>query len=91
MTFGSVWLDAIPWIGGVLATLLCLHLLATWMEGRGWIVYRHPARRGYGAAVSNAMAEFDALLNPAAEHRVVEERHQEETRSVVAATEPEEE
>ena len=32
-----------------------------WMEDRGWINYRKPAKRGHGAAVSNAMAEFEAL------------------------------
>jgi hypothetical protein len=91
MTVASAWLDALPWIGGGLAVLFCLHLLASWMEKRGWIIYRQPAKRGYGVAVSNAMAEFDAVLNPAAEHRIAEERHQAETRWDIASTEPEEE
>jgi hypothetical protein len=88
---GNTWLSALPWIGGLLAVLLCIHLLATWMEDRGWINYRKPAKRGYGAAVSNAMAEFDALINPAAEHRMAEERYQDETRSIISSQEPEEE
>jgi hypothetical protein len=33
-----------------------------------------PARRGYGVALGIAMAEFEILLNPAAEHRVEEVR-----------------
>jgi len=76
------------WIATVLAVLLVLHLLGVWMERRGWIYYRKPGRRhGYGAAISNAMAEFDAVLNPASEHRVVEERHLDAMRSVVDISE----
>jgi hypothetical protein len=33
-----------------------------------------PARRGYGVALGNAMAEFEILLSPAAEHRIEEQR-----------------
>jgi hypothetical protein len=33
-----------------------------------------PVRKGYGVALGNAMAEFEILLNPAAEHRVEEQR-----------------
>ena len=33
-----------------------------------------PARKGYGVALGNAMAEFEVLLNPAAEHRIEEQR-----------------
>lgn len=31
-------------------------------------------RKGYGVALGNAMAEFEILLNPAAEHRIEEQR-----------------
>jgi hypothetical protein len=31
-------------------------------------------RKGYGVALGNAMAEFEILLNPAAEHWVEEQR-----------------
>ena len=31
-------------------------------------------RKGYGVALGNAMAEFEVLLNPAAEHRIEEQR-----------------
>jgi hypothetical protein len=75
------------WIATVLAVLLVIHLIAVRMEKRGWIHYRKPARHGYGAALSNAMAEFDSVLNPAAEHRVVEERHQDAMRYVVEISE----
>jgi hypothetical protein len=34
-------------------------------------------RKGYGVALGNAMAEFEILLNPAAEHRVEEQRRME--------------
>jgi len=71
------------WIATLLAVLLVIHLLAVWMERRGWIYYRKTGRRSYGVAVSNAMAEFDAVLNPASEHRVVEERHQDAMRYVI--------
>jgi hypothetical protein len=92
MTLGvAPWIEAIPWLLGSLAVLLAFHLLAVWMEDRGWINYRKPGRRGYGPAVSNAMAEFEAVLNPAAEHRIVEERHQVGMRVVVDGMEPLEE
>lgn len=76
------------WIATVLAILFVLHLLAMWMERRGWIYYqKSPKRHGYGVALSNAMAEFDAVLNPAAEHRIIEERHQDAIRVVVDISE----
>ncbi|MEX2651459.1 MAG: hypothetical protein WD473_03295 [Acidimicrobiia bacterium] len=76
------------WIATVLAVLLVFHLIGVWMERRGWIYYRKPGRRhGYGMALSNAMAEFDAVLNPASEHRVIEERHQDAMRYVVEISE----
>lgn len=64
------------WIGGLLILLVVLHLLASWAEGRGWIIYRTsaPGRRGRGVALSNAMAELEVLLSPASEHRIEEER-----------------
>ena len=34
-------------------------------------------RKGYGTALGNAMAEFEVLLNPAAEHRIEEQRRME--------------
>ncbi len=74
---------SIRWIATVLAVLLIIHLIAVWMERRGWIYYRKTGRRSYGVAVSNAMAEFDAVLNPASEHRVIEERHQDAMRYVI--------
>jgi hypothetical protein len=37
-----------------------------------------PPRKGYGVALGNAMAEFEAVLNPAAEHRIVEVRRLDE-------------
>jgi hypothetical protein len=73
----------IAWIGGVLAVLLLLHLLASWAEKKGWIYYRRGGGKGTGVAFSNALAEFEALLNPAAEHRIVEEQSQEILRSEI--------
>lgn len=63
-------------IGLVLAVLLLLHLLASWAERKGWIIYRSGGSKGRGVALANALAEFEALLNPAAEHRIEEERSQ---------------
>ncbi len=77
------------WIATVLAVLLVIHVLAVWMERRGWIYYRKTGRRSYGVAVSNAMAEFDAVLNPASEHRVIEEHHQDAMRYVIDISEVE--
>lgn len=73
----------VTWIGAVLAVLLLLHLLASWAEKKGWIYYRRGAGKGTGVALSNALAEFEAVLNPAAEHRIVEEQSQEILRSEI--------
>jgi hypothetical protein len=73
----------VTWIGAVLVVLLLLHLLASWAEKKGWIYYRRGGGKGRGVALSNALAEFEALLNPAAEHRIVEEQSQEILRSEI--------
>jgi hypothetical protein len=69
-------LDTVIWIGGLLVLLALLHLLASWAESRGWVIYRRsrPGSRGRGVALSNAMAELEVLLSPASEHRIEEER-----------------
>jgi hypothetical protein len=69
-------LDTVIWIGGLVVSLVILHLLASWAESRGWIIYRRspPGSRGRGVALSNAMAELEVLLSPASEHRIEEER-----------------
>jgi len=58
------------------AGCLAIHLLALWAERRGWIYYRNDQSKGRGVALSNALAEFEVLLNPAAEHRIEEQRSQ---------------
>lgn len=74
------------WLAGVLAAGLVIRLVASWAEDRGWVHYRRPGRGGGGAALSNAMAEFDAVLNPAAEHRLEEQRSQQVIREETAQT-----
>jgi predicted transcriptional regulator len=61
---------------GVFVALLTIHVAASWAERRGWIYYRSDRGKGRGVALSNALAEFEVLLNPAAEHRIEEERSQ---------------
>lgn len=56
------------WVGGIVAGLLVLHLLASYAEAKGWICYRQGSGRGTSAAISNALAEFEAIIDPAAEH-----------------------
>jgi hypothetical protein len=73
----------IAWIVGVLAALVVLHFIASWAEGKGWIFYRREAGKGTGAALSNAVAEFEALLSPAAEYRILEEQSQAMLRSEI--------
>lgn len=73
----------ISWIGGILGVLFLLHLLASWLEKKGWIYYRREGGKGASAAMSNALAEFEAVLNPAAEHRIVEEQSQAILRSEI--------
>lgn len=60
------------WVGGIVVGAYLIHLLAAWAESRGWIYYR--SSRGGSAALSNAISEFEAVINPAAEHRLQEER-----------------
>ncbi len=57
----------------IAAVLLILHLAMTWAEGKGWVYYRKG--RGSGVALGNAMAEMEALVNPAIEHRIEFEEH----------------
>ena len=77
--------EAVIWIGGVVATLLILHFLASWAEGRGWVLYRRsaPGIRGRGVALSIALSELEVLLNPALEHRVEEEQRERISRDEV--------
>lgn len=67
---------SLAWIGGILAILLVLHIAASWAERKGWICYRSESGKGRGVALSNALFEFETLVNPAAEHRIEEERSQ---------------
>ncbi|HEX2152723.1 MAG TPA: hypothetical protein VHL52_01945 [Acidimicrobiia bacterium] len=62
------------WIGALIVGLLISHALASWAESKGWIYYRTQSKGGRGAALSNAMAEFEAVVNPAVEHTIEEER-----------------
>ena len=48
-------------------------------------------KRGYGVALGNAMAEFEAVLNPAAEHRIVEMRSLEQIADINWSGETDEE
>lgn len=52
-------------VGGMVAGAYLIHLLAGWAESRGWIYYRFFRGRG-SAALSNAMSEFEAVIDPAA-------------------------
>ena len=61
------------WVGGIVVGAYLIHLLAVWAESRGWIYYRS-SRGGGSAALSNAMSEFEAVINPAVEHQLEEER-----------------
>lgn len=63
-------------VAGILAIGFVIHLVASWAEDRGWIHYRDPAGVEEAAALSNAMAEFEAVLNSAADHRLEEQRSQ---------------
>src|SRR5690606_17624316 len=61
------------WVGGIVVGAYLIHRLAVWAESRGWIYYRSSRGRG-SAALSNAMSEFEAVINPAVEHHLEEER-----------------
>lgn len=55
-------------IAAVVVAVYTLHLIATWMESRGWIYYRK--MRGRSGSLSNAFGEVHALLEPARRHEV---------------------
>jgi hypothetical protein len=78
------------WIGGLLAVLLLIHVLASFLESRGWIYYRKSGPRGYGSALATAMSEFEALIDPGAQHQIEERRHQGGTRLVTTNSEGDE-
>ena len=52
----------LAWVAGIVVALFALHLLALWMERRGWIYYvkRQPSASAVGAAV----LEVQSLLQP---------------------------
>jgi hypothetical protein len=62
------------------AGLFVLHLLALWMERRGWIFYKHT--RPSSTAVGNAFLEVQKLVEPSRqaqiEQRTGEKREEDE-------------
>lgn len=61
-----------PWpatLALALVGLLALDRLLRWMEGRGWIYYR--LRRPSGSGALDALAEFQAMLQPNARQVVI--------------------
>ena len=47
----------------VLVGLFLIDRFGLWMEGKGWLYYRHKKPSG---GIGNALQEFNALLNPSA-------------------------
>jgi hypothetical protein len=68
------------------AALYGLHLLAVWAERRGYIYYRE--RRGSSGALSSAVLEVQALLEPAKRH-VLEEKKRDAVESEDSGGPPE--
>lgn len=48
-------------IGIYLVDKICL-----WLEGKGWLYYRHEKPRG--GVIGNSLLELHAILNPATHH-----------------------
>lgn len=61
------------WGLAVAALLLALHRVALWAERRGWIYYR---KHGTSAAISGAVLEAQALLEPSHRHAREEQTRQ---------------
>jgi hypothetical protein len=55
----------------LIAVLFCIHRIAVWAEGRGWIYYRK--RQGSSGALGNALLELQTIFEPSKQH-VIEER-----------------
>lgn len=66
------------WVAGIAAALFALHLLALWMERRGWIYY--VKKQGSGGATGNAFLEIQSLLQPETRH-VLEMRQEQRVKS----------
>jgi hypothetical protein len=56
----------LAWIAGIVAALFALHLLALWMERRGWIYY--VKKQPSASAVGTAVLEIQSLLQPEKKH-----------------------
>jgi hypothetical protein len=63
------------WILGIAAALFALHLLALWMERRGWLYY--VKKQGSGGGAGNALLEIQSILQPQVKNiiQVRRERH----------------
>ncbi len=58
----------LAWIAGIAVALFALHLLALWMERRGWIYY--VKKQPSASAVGSAVLEIQSLLQPEKKHVV---------------------
>jgi len=50
------------WILGVVVAVYLLHRLALWMEGRGWMYYKH--KQAARSTLGNAFLEVQSLVDP---------------------------
>lgn len=51
-----------------LASLVCLHLFALWMERKGWIYYWH--KQGSSSSRGNAFLEIQSIFEASKKHVV---------------------
>ena len=53
----GAWYAFLWWIGGLLAILLLIHLLASFMESKGWIYYRKSGPGGTRQVTTDAVGD----------------------------------
>jgi hypothetical protein len=63
-------------IGVGIVSLGCTtHSLLSWMDRRGWILYRSSTKKPLTTRIGNALMEWEQFYNPAIEHVIEYRRH----------------
>lgn len=73
------------WIVGSVVVIFLVHVVALWMEGKGWIYYRH--KRASSSALGNAFLEVQTLVDPG-KRLVLEAKREEHTEEAESGEPP---
>lgn len=73
------------WVVVAVAAMFLLHRVALWMEGKGWIYYKH--NQASSSALGNAFLEVQTLVDPG-KRLVLEARREEHTEEAESGDPP---